>query len=238
QSVFYQGGKRFVYQIQETFLETGSSLLQAGGTYLITGGCGGLGFLFARHFAKTHGANLILTGRSALDEEKQAKIRELEALGSHALYLQADSCDVSSMKTALGEAKAKYGKIHGVIHAAGLAGSQSLFEKDLAGFRKIIEPKIKGTLVLDEVLQEEALHFMCYFSSSSAILGDFGSCDYAIGNRFQMAYAHYRQEKQLEGKAYGKSLVINWPLWKDGGMGVGEEENSKLYLKSSGQRFL
>ncbi|SFM31993.1 thioester reductase domain-containing protein, partial [Pelosinus propionicus] len=238
QSVFYQGGKRYVYQIQETFLEAGSSLLQAGGTYLITGGCGGLGFIFARHFAKTHGVNLILTGRSALDEEKQAKIQEIEALGSHALYLQADSCDVSSMKTALGEAKAKYGEIHGVIHAAGLAGSQSLFEKDLAGFRKIIEPKIKGTLVLDEVLQEEALHFMCYFSSSSAILGDFGSCDYAIGNRFQMAYAHYRQEKQLEGKAYGKSLVINWPLWKDGGMGVGEEENSKLYLKSSGQRFL
>ncbi|AJQ26214.1 thioester reductase domain-containing protein [Pelosinus fermentans] len=238
QSVFYQEGKRYVYQIQETFLETGSSLLQAGGTYLITGGCGGLGFLFARHFAKTHAVNLILTGRSALDAKKQAKIHELEALGSHALYLQADSCDVSSMRSALAQAKAKYGEIHGVIHAAGLAGSQSLFEKDLAGFKKIIEPKIKGTLVLDEVLQEVALHFMCYFSSSSAILGDFGSCDYAIGNRFQMAYAHYRQEKQLEGKGYGKSLVINWPLWKDGGMGVGEEENSKLYLKSSGQRFL
>ncbi len=238
QSVFYQEGKRHVYQIQETSLETGSSLLQAGGTYLITGGCGGLGFLFARHFANTHAVNLILTGRSALDEEKQAKVRELEALGSHALYLQADSCDVSSMKTALRQAKEKFGEIHGVIHAAGLAGRQSIFEKDMTGFMKIIEPKIKGTLVLDEVLQEEALHFMCYFSSSSAILGDFGSCDYAIGNRFQMAYAHYRQEKQLQGRTYGKSLVINWPLWKDGGMEVGEEENSKFYLKSSGQRFL
>ncbi len=234
QSVFYQKGKRHVCQIQPTALLPGSSLLQAGGTYLITGGCGGLGFLFARHFAKTHPVNLILTGRSPLNEEKQAKLQELEALGSRALYIQADSCDVSSMKGALYQAKEQFGEIHGVIHAAGLAGSQSIFEKDMEGFTKILEPKIKGTLVLDEVLQEEALHFICYFSSSSAILGDFGSCDYAIGNRFETAYAQYRKEEQR----HGKSIVINWPLWREGGMELGEEENSKLYLKSSGQRFL
>jgi polyketide synthase PksN len=238
QSVFYQKEKRHVYQIQETTLQAGSSLLQAGGTYLITGGCGGLGFLFARHFANTHPVNLLLTGRSILDEEKREKIRELEKLGSRVLYMQADTCDVNSMKAALTQAKEKFGEIHGVIHAAGLAGSQIIFEKDMAGFTSILEPKIKGTLVLDEVLQEEALHFICYFSSSSAILGDFGSCDYAIGNRFQMAYAHYGKEEQGQGEGHGKTIVINWPLWKDGGMGVGEEENSKLYLKSSGQRFL
>jgi polyketide synthase PksN len=238
QSVLYQEGKRHVYQIQPTTIQTGDSLLKAGGTYLITGGCGGLGLLFAKHFAETQPVNLILTGRSPIDEEKQGKMRELEKLGSQVLYLQADACNVTSMKAALAQAKEHFGEIHGVVHAAGLAGSQSIFEKDMQSFEKILEPKIKGTIVLDEVLQEEALHFVCYFSSSSAILGDFGSCDYAIGNRFQMAYAHYRNEEQSQGQRQGKTIVINWPLWKDGGMGVGEEENSKMYLKSSGQRFL
>ena len=32
------------------------------------------------------------------------------------------------------------------------------------------------------------------FSSSSAFTGDFGGCDYAIGNRFQMSYGAHRQE--------------------------------------------
>jgi amino acid adenylation domain-containing protein len=238
QSVLYQGGKRHVSQIQPTTIKTGNSLLKAGGTYLITGGCGGLGLLFAKHLAKTQPVNLILTGRSPMDEKKQTNIKELEELGSQVEYMQADVSNVISMKAVLTRAKERFGEIHGAIHAAGLADKQNIFEKDMQSFEQILEPKIKGTIVLDEVLQEEALHFICYFSSSAAILGDFGSCDYAIGNRFQMAYAQYRNEEQRQGKGHGKSIVINWPLWKDGGMGVGEEENNKMYLKSSGQRYL
>jgi polyketide synthase PksN len=238
QSVLYHEGKRHVYQIQPTTIQAGNSLLKAGGTYLITGGCGGLGLLFAKHFAKTQPVNLILTGRSPMDEKKQTIIKKLEELGSQVEYMQADVSNVISMKAVLTRAKEHFGEIHGVIHAAGLADKQNIFAKDMQSFEQILEPKIKGTIVLDEVLQEEALHFICYFSSSAAILGDFGSCDYAIGNRFQMAYAHYRNEEQRQGKRHGKTIVINWPLWKDGGMGVGEEENNKMYLKSSGQRYL
>ena len=70
-------------------ISSGNSLLKPGGTYLITGGCGGLGFLFAEHFAQKHPVNLILTGRSAIDAEKQTKIKLLEDLGSQVMYLQS-----------------------------------------------------------------------------------------------------------------------------------------------------
>ncbi|MCP5109135.1 MAG: KR domain-containing protein, partial [bacterium] len=62
QSAWYRGEKRVVLQVRPTTIEPGKNILKPGGTYLITGGCGGLGFLFARHFAKTHPVNLILTG--------------------------------------------------------------------------------------------------------------------------------------------------------------------------------
>lgn len=48
-----------------------------------------------------------------------------------------------------------------------------------------------------------------------------------------MAYAQYRNELHN-----GKTFVINWPVWKDGGMKIGDEETTDMYLKSSGQRFL
>ncbi|EGD45652.1 Beta-ketoacyl synthase, partial [Ruminiclostridium papyrosolvens DSM 2782] len=232
-SILYQEGKRYICRIRPTKMQPGNSLLKPGGTYLITGGCGGLGLQLAGHLAKTQHANLILTGRSPMDEKKQMKIKILEDLGGQVLYLQADVCDQARMKEGLSQAKERFGEIRGVVHAAGLAGGGSILDKDISSFEEVLGPKIKGTIILDELLCREPLDFICYFSSSAAILGDFGSCDYAVGNRFLMAYGHYRNNQQP-----GKTVVINWPLWKEGGMGAKEGDNAEMYLKSSGQRFL
>ncbi|WP_187696013.1 type I polyketide synthase, partial [Priestia megaterium] len=235
QSTLYQNDIRYICQVQPTNIEPGSRTLKDDGTYLITGGCGGLGFLFAEYFAKTRAVNLILTGRSSLNKERHSMIKRLEDLGSKVMYIQADVCDIVNMREGIESAKECFGEIHGIIHAAGLSSDQSILEKDIQEFQKIVNPKIKGTLVLDELFAEDkALDFICYFSSSSAILGDFGSCDYAVGNRFQMAYAEYRKISQYQGKTF----VINWPLWLDGGMRLEDKESVKLYLKSSGQQLL
>ena len=232
QSALYQNGKRYTYQARPTSLATGPSPVKAGATYLITGGCGGLGYLFAEYMAGQAPVKLILNGRSALDGKKEAKLKALEKLGSQVIYIQADVSDAPAMKAGITEAKERFGKITGVIHAAGLPEGKSILEKDYPSFQTILDPKIKGTQVLDEILAEEP-EFICYFSSTAAIIGDFGSCDYAVANRFLMAYAQYRNQQTK-----GKACAINWPLWKDGGMGFGDDENTKMYLKSSGQRAL
>ena len=238
QSVLYKIGKRYVCKIQPTVIEEDADLVRENGTYVITGGCGGLGFLFAEHIARTKRANLVLIGRSPMDETKRSKIKVLEALDSNVMYLQADVCDSIAMKDGLEAARERFGNIHGVLHAAGLQDYRNLLEKGINDFQKILDTKVKGTIILDQVLEKEPLDFVCYFSSISAVLGDFGSCDYAIGNRFQMAYADYRNHQKDLGKRSGKTVVINWPLWKDGGMNRGYEQDSSLYLKSSGQRAL
>ncbi|WP_255298242.1 SDR family NAD(P)-dependent oxidoreductase [Brevibacillus dissolubilis] len=259
QSVLYQDGTRYVSRIQPTTLTpthqspattgtpthpsasaTGTPSLRAGGTYLITGGLGGLGLVFATHFATAQRVNLILLGRSPLDEARRKSILALEALGSQIMYVQADICDAVAIKEGLQQAKARFGQIDGVIHAAGLESDRTVLDKAYPEFQKVLDPKIAGTLILDQALAEvlpgAPLDFVCYFSSSSAIIGDFGSCDYAVANRFQMAYAHYRNQCQQQHT--GQTFVINWPLWKEGGMGVSEQETAQMYLKSSGQRFL
>ena len=142
------------------------------------------------------------------------------------------------MQQGLAEAKKRFGSIEGVIHAAGVEGHGTILEKEYRDFQKVLAPKVTGSLMLDEILKEEPLRFICYFSSSAAILGDFGSCDYSMGNRFQMAYTRYRNQLVTQGKGVGKAIVINWPLWKEGGMSVGAQEQTQFYLKSSGQNFL
>ncbi|MCQ1581991.1 SDR family NAD(P)-dependent oxidoreductase, partial [Streptomyces parvus] len=236
-SASYRSGGRFVSRVRETVLEEDrSGALRHGGTYLITGGCGGLGLITARHLVEHFAANVVLTGRSPLDEARREALRALGA-GDRVRYVQADSCDADAMARAVARARESFGALHGVIHAAGVQGQGSVLEKDLRSFEAVLDPKIRGTLALDEALAGEELDFVCYFSSTAAVIGDFGTCDYAVGNRFQMSYARYREEQVRAGRLTGRSLVVNWPLWREGGMGF-DHDTTTMLLKSSGQDFL
>ncbi|MFC9161974.1 SDR family NAD(P)-dependent oxidoreductase [Streptomyces fungicidicus] len=236
-SALYHSGGRFVSRVREVTLdENRSGALRHGGTYLITGGCGGLGLIVARHLAEHFDANLVLTGRSPLDETRQEALRGLAA-GQRVLYVQADSRDGDAMKQAVAQARERFGVLHGVIHAAGVQGQGSVLEKDLRSFEDVLDPKIRGTLTLDEAVAGEELDFVCYFSSTAAVIGDFGTCDYAVGNRFQMSYARHRDAQVRAGRLSGRTVVVNWPLWREGGMGF-DHDTTTMLLKSSGQDFL
>lgn len=207
---------------------------KAGGTYLITGGLGGLGLIVARHFARTLRARLVLIGRAAIDERRRAAIAELEALGATVTYLACDVADATTLRATLDAVRSDIGPIHGVVHAAGIAGSTAPSEKTRAEFDGVLAPKIAGTLALDAVLDGDPLDFVCYFSSVAAVLGDFGGGDYSAANRFQLAYARLRNRSARPGR----SVAICWPLWQDGGLEFGSRDLQDMYLKTSGQKAL
>ncbi|AUY48420.1 SDR family NAD(P)-dependent oxidoreductase [Streptomyces sp. CB01881] len=237
-SVLYRGGSRHVGRVRPSTPGAGTDLLRQRGTYLITGGLGGLGLLFAEHLARTRSARLVLTGRSPLDAGREQLIAGIEALGGEVLYGRADAADREAMRAVVSAAHERFGAIDGVIHAAGVAGQGSVLTTDAPAFEDRLSSKVAGTLVLDEVLAGEPLGFACYFSSTSAVLGDFGSCDYAVGNRFQTAYARHREERVRQGSLSGATVAVNWPLWREGGMGFDDAQGAELYLASSGLRLL
>ncbi|MFQ3244034.1 MAG: polyketide synthase PksJ [Arenicella sp.] len=250
-SVIYQNGQRHTLEIIESkVINTNVSPFKQNGVYLITGGFGGLGLMFAEYLAENYSAKLILTGRSQVDDEIDRKTQRLEMAGAKVFYIQADTCDTSAMKAGIARATKRLGEISGVFAAAGIQSMQPIFENNLSDFKKVLAPKVEGAMMLDQVLGDQALDFLCYFSSSSAILGDFGSCDYAIGNRFLMSYTAYRNQLVKQGLAQGKTFVINWPLWNtsvstsgggnvsQAGMSIGAAEQTEFYLRSSGQSLL
>ncbi|MGH8258212.1 MAG: beta-ketoacyl synthase N-terminal-like domain-containing protein, partial [Steroidobacteraceae bacterium] len=115
---------------------------------------------------------------------------------------------------------------------------ESMCHVDSRSFEAVLGPKIKGTLTLDEALETEDPDFVCYFSSSSAILGDFGAGSYAIGNRFQAAYASHADGRIRARGGHARVLAIEWPLWAEGGMGLADERATRIYLHSTGQQAL
>ncbi len=233
--LWFKDSKKYTLSVQPCKTDTihEEQVLKQNGNYLITGGCGSLGLQFGKYLAERYNANLILVGRSKMTSGIQKHINDLKKVGAREVYYT--SIDVSDRKALLALKSDLSFSLSGIIHAAGVASSDPFYDRSTKDINSVLNPKTIGSALLSEIFDEPSLDFVCYFSSISAFIGDFGSCDYAIASRFQMAYSQYCEQKAQRN---GKTVVINWPLWKDGSMGTSDSEQTSFYLKSSGQEPL
>jgi acyl transferase domain-containing protein len=204
-----------------------TSALRPGGVYLITGGLGGIGLALADHLARRVGARLALVGRSALpprhewsriiqDQQADAdlrrrvqKVQELERLGAEVLLLQADVADAQQISQAVQQTLARFGTIHGVIHAAGVPGKGLAALKTAEMVERVFAPKIQGTLALTQAMQDVPLDFLVLCSSILSIAGgSAGQVDYCAANAFLDAFA------QAHFRKHGVTIAIGWGEWQ------------------------
>ena len=57
----------------------------------------------------------------------------------------------------------RYGSINGIIHAAGILRDSFLVNKSLSDFTDVLNPKVYGTIWLDELTKDEDLDFFVLF---------------------------------------------------------------------------
>ncbi len=228
--VAYRGRHRWVQTFEPLRLEdTGKvpKLLREGGVYLITGGLGGIGILLAEYLARTVKAKLILTGRSAFPARdawessrgkdagigvKIKKLTALESLGAEVLVVKADVAGRREMRDALALAEARFGRINGVFHAAGVTGLEqfhTIGETVKADSERHFQPKIQGTIALEEVLRGREIDFCLLMSSLSSVLGGLGFVAYSSANLFMDAFACRQSRKNSV-----PWICVNWDAWK------------------------
>ncbi|ETX01973.1 MAG: hypothetical protein ETSY1_05325 [Candidatus Entotheonella factor] len=219
--VAYRDGKRFIPGVKPRPLDEACenlAHLKSGGTYLITGGLGGIGHAVARFLARTVQANLVLVGRRPLteqDSQRMSRLRELESLGARVLYVAADVAELASMRQVIAQAVAEFGPIDGVVHSAGVADSAGAIQlRTREMTEEMLRSKVRGTLVLEAVLAGQPLDFWALFSSISNVLyhNRYGQLSYVAGNSFLEAFAaRLRHRGQF-------AVAIAWDEWQDVGM--------------------
>jgi polyketide synthase PksL len=208
--------------------DTSALPLRQNGVYLITGGLGGLGFIFGEYLARNYQARLVLVGRSAPGAKHEERISWLTRHGAEVLYLQADVSELEDMRVVVREAKARFSQINGVIHAAGVNRDAFVLKKRREEMDAVIAPKVYGAITVDLATSGEDLDLFVMFSSVAGVMGNFGQCDYAYGNRFLDSFAEGRDILRRADKRSGRTLSINWPLWEEGGMGISRDEITLL----------
>ncbi|MBT2288313.1 SDR family NAD(P)-dependent oxidoreductase [Paenibacillus albidus] len=228
--VRYMNSNRYIVNWSNIEVNTDETIpWRDGGVYLITGGAGGLGRIFAEEIAaKVREATLVLTGRSTLDEEKRAGMEKTFAQGTKLIYKQADVTDKQNIHVLIADLQHEFGALNGIIHSAGIIHDGFILKKSWTDVRQVLAPKVNGVVNLDEASSEMPLDFFIFFSSGSGALGNVGQADYAAANAFMDRYAFYRDDLVKKGLRSGQTLSVNWPLWKEGGMRVNASTEKQM----------
>ncbi|MET8002854.1 type I polyketide synthase [Nonomuraea glycinis] len=222
--VALRAGRRWVRGFAPVPLEPQDDPLRRHGVYVITGGLGGIGLTLAEDLAVRAEARLVLLGRSGLPPREEwdtldgapertrravAAIRRMEAAGAEVVVLAADVTDPASLRRVRTEALDRFGRVDGLIHAAGVPGGGMAEVKEREAAENVMAPKITGTLALREVFGELPLDFVMLCSSVTAVAGGFGQVDYCAANNFLDSYAHTWP---------GHVVSVNWGAWLEVGM--------------------
>ncbi len=218
--VRYQNGRREVLVWEEQAAPAAAQPTWVdNGVYLITGGAGGLGLLFAEEIAnQTENPVLFLVGRSPLSAEKQTRVARLTQLGAAVHYHQVDICDTTEVHSLVDVINDRHGRLDGVLHAAGVLADGFILKKSADAFRTVLAPKVTGTLLLDEATRTLDPSLFVLFSSGVGVLGGPAQVDYAAANAFLNTFAEERRTRL----PHRTTLSVAWPLWRDGGMQVSE----------------
>jgi NAD(P)-dependent dehydrogenase (short-subunit alcohol dehydrogenase family) len=210
--------------------------IRRGGTYLVTGGLGGVGLALAQRLAEQFKARLVLFGRTPVPPREQwdairnrdttpEEVRrrltglcDLEASGAEVAVVAGDVGNPQDVRRAVAVAVDRFGGLNGVLHAAGVPGIGLIQFKTGADIERVLRPKVAGTVALATALRGMPLDFVVLFSSiTSALGGGAGQLDYCAANAFLDAYA------QAGGPSEPRTVAVNWGEWTWNGWKEGLE---------------
>ncbi len=193
--------------------------LRADGTYLVTGGLGGLGLRVAGWLAGKGAGHLVLVGRSgAASAEQKAAVTALEARGARVSVVRADVAVRAQIEPVLAEIAASGAPLCGVVHAAGVLDDGVLAQQSPARLRAVMAPKALGAWHLHELTRDLPLDFFVLYSSAAGLLGSPGQGNYAAANTFLDALAHQRRALGLP------ALAIDWGAFSEVGLAAARDD--------------
>ena len=212
--VAWRSGRRYVPRLVRSKTQGNRrAAFDTNGSYLITGGLGGLGLQTAEWMAEHGARHLVLIGRSgAATADARQAVSGLESCGVKVWVAKADVTSLEDMSGVFADIQASMPPLRGIMHAAGVAAYQMLADLTVEDFEFILSPKVLGTWVLHQLTREMGLDFFVCFSSIASAWGSKGQGHYAAANQFLDAFAHYRHRLGLP------AMSVNWGPWAGKGM--------------------
>ena len=194
--------------------------LRQDGTYLVTGGLGGIGCALAEWLAERGAGTVVLNGRRPPDPAAEKAIGALRARGFRIEVEIADVTDAAALDAMLARMDEALPPLVGAIHSVGVLSDAALGNQSWESFETVLWPKMLGAWHLHRATMDRDLDMFVLFSSVAGIFGNPGQANHASANAFLDQLAAHRRALGLPGQA------IAWGAWSE--LGEAEEQRERI----------
>ena len=158
-----------------------SKKISSNGSYLITGGFGGVGLKTAEWLARNGATRIFLIGhRNAERPSVNALVNSLSEIGALVTTHILDVADPEAVKNLFD--REDFSSLKGVFHCAGLIEDGLIEKLDDVGVRKVMLPKVEGARNIVNITEKYDLDYFIMFSSITTQIGNIGQSAYISAN--------------------------------------------------------
>eukprot|EP00931_Biecheleriopsis_adriatica_P048348 TRINITY_DN27935_c0_g1_i1.p1 TRINITY_DN27935_c0_g1~~TRINITY_DN27935_c0_g1_i1.p1 ORF type:complete len:5156 (-),score=1260.04 TRINITY_DN27935_c0_g1_i1:82-15549(-) len=215
--------------LEATEVKLGEQALecQETGSYVISGGLGALGLIFARWLLERKAKNIALLSRSG-KPPPDCRVA-FKRLASKVTVHKADISSASDTLRVMKLVKDELGSVRGIVHAAGSLDDHMIVDLERSHLEGVLAPKVDGTLNLSKSVSDEKLDFFACFSSVAALLGTPAQANYCAANAFMDAFVSHQRDNGHP------AVSVQWGPWAEVGMAAraGTSETSIARIEAS-----
>ena len=211
--IAWRGEHRYVERLTRAALDAPSRgpVARADGSYIVTGGLGGLGMVIAAWLVDRGAGRVVLNGRSEPAQEQLATLADVQGRGD-VVVVRGDIAASGVAERLVAAAEHTGLSLRGVVHGAAVIDDQLIAALSQDSLERVWAPKAAGALRLHEVTADRPLDWWVAFSSVASLLGSPGQGAYACANAWLDALVSWRKAAGLPATS------IDWGQWSDVGV--------------------
>ena len=181
------------------------------GSYIVTGGLGGIGLFLAEKMAEGGCGRIVLSSRSEPSPKALETIDLIRAMGTDIAVECGDITEAGTAHRLVSAATATGLPLRGVLHAAAVFENAMLANMTEELIGRNWAPKVHGAWNLHQATSNNPLDWFCLFSSAVGLVGSPGQGAYAAANGWLDSFARWRRTQGLPATGIG------WALWAEVG---------------------
>lgn len=211
--IAWRDGRRYAERLRRAALgePVRDTVVEAGGSYIVTGGLGGLGLVFARWLVDAGAGRVVLNGRGEPSDEQRTVLAELENRAEIAV-VRGDIAAAGVAERLVAAAEDGDRRLRGIVHGAAVIDDSLVLSMSRESFERVWSPKAAGALRLHRASTGRELDWWVGFSTTASLLGSAGQGAYACASAWLDALAGWRCAAGMP------AAVINWGPWSEVGV--------------------
>jgi phthiocerol/phenolphthiocerol synthesis type-I polyketide synthase D len=211
--IAWRGERRYVERLSRATLgaRERDPVVRPDGSYILTGGLGGLGMVVARWLVDNGAGRVVLNGRTGPSDGQRSNLADLESRAEIAV-VRGDIASPGVAERLVAAAEETGRPLRGVVHAAAVIDDHLVANLSRESLERVWAPKAPGALRLHEVTTNRQLDWWVGSSSVASLLGSPGQAASACANAWLDALVGWRRASGLP------ATTINWGQWSDVGI--------------------